>query len=1549
MTFPKLDSSSLQISQQFLVFQIFLPISSSFNFLLSVQDVKKTKRRLLFSTAFKSIESNPLHAQIPLINLHRGEWMNLCFDVDNYVKYLFHESFMSLDRIEMSPSFSIRRIFTLRRCPPGTIDDGSNCGYLPPGVTMSDPIPSSCSFPVTVRASTQIYWAEKTEYLLSAASIPTGSSFSATSTLASSSASSSTHPSSQRLTPPRSSHVISAAPKVPQQIHPPPQHASRIPSSSQKKVSIIAPPSSARPKQSASQRAASEPKLLVRNNSSHSIASSSASSSSSKQTPSTSSSQPPRQQSPSLAPSSLPSKPLSSPSSASSSTSSSTRLHQNQSSQPLHSSSSIPAEQRPNSSQRKDSLSSQKENPANESSSSNSLTGNLNEWTTQISEDGSEIVITIGQEEPEVQQSCDEFADVSDLQEKGEDSILDQSCMKSEGSAKAKESKSGSDENENENENESIDNASNEDDEGDGDGDGDDDGGDDSDSDDDPDASFHPSYPPPKSAGSVSFARPSSSSLASYSPANNSNLGFSVSSSPIPSPLLADGSSANSLEIGSSFSADTAEHPLSLLSDPFLRATSSGGLAAEVEEALLEASRLLKSRYPSTPLAASSSLQAPLDGNSNDGKGEEGERTGSLRGDREKTGERPNSRMLRRKSWVMDGTELREGEMSTLRERDGAEEENEEEDDDEEEGDDDDEDDDDNEEDEGDDGEKNNSFNDSCEVARVKCKESDATDGDGEIKDEKAIEEAEREENYENNNVQNGTEESSELSLSLLERKKEELRRLEEEAVALYGTSILNETSASSAEDNAANDAYEQTQHEEGNEGNISSSHADEEGSCETHQLIQTIGAQTDRQSRPRHNLPSFNATIAHLPSLKQKQNDSMGVTTQRRHDTAPGQPRKMKWVVGEGHQVNKSDDEKQMNDNTQRGGEENINSDDPYQEQDSGDEEKGEDDEEILYENEEQDDLDNVELLRDPETGLLYDAKTGHERHLPEILYCREIDKESKAVEIIMELLESNDSILCVVRSKRDNTFTRYLQLAGLSTTSSFTMPPNKNTIIIVSNIDPDDLKCQFFTAAIFVDLIFSPEEASLYSQISSKKIFFFANDVDGEQAEIVCNNLSKLGGKIDNNVESAIIRWKRRFWKGSYNFEPKKTTESTERGDLFSEIIQNSSDREKDHNEDAEDSGDEHDHIPFLLTSLNRMASYQTSMDVQPQSASDECEEFEDEDDSSSFLTAENEQSSLLLSLIKNDEEEDDIREIDENAEHFQIESKNTTKNLQEQLPSTSSTSNTSHVNDFHCEADASSDKCCSSQISACAKPINTSSFLSTTFNQPISNDPPKPHSNSRKKTKKSAKAASQSVHPMYQRLHHTFVSVMRDILPYSEEEEQKSEETNNTNRKDSSTLEIKEMKQEKMSEKEKIKNTNSKKKEINMNESDSHDESSEENNEISDYSDDFEYSHTFPSDTFNKSHFSECKEEEAYFEGDSYESCQKSEVMEKDEVNREDFEMTDDETAKLLADLTMNAHVSEGEVMDMEKDEDDNILDYMDDSFVALTNEMEKIEIH
>ncbi|XP_035236445.1 uncharacterized protein C3orf67 homolog isoform X1 [Anguilla anguilla] len=154
MQMPKDSRMALGLSQRFLVLQVFVPMGKDFSTELMVTDSGNLKKRLYLSTIHKDLSATPLHAKIPLSSLRLNIWCNMCVDLVSFTSEIFKGApFLSLDRITVSASCRLRRIFTMKLQPADAHNESDLyiCGNGP-----RDIIPKGCQFPPDVQHITQL-------------------------------------------------------------------------------------------------------------------------------------------------------------------------------------------------------------------------------------------------------------------------------------------------------------------------------------------------------------------------------------------------------------------------------------------------------------------------------------------------------------------------------------------------------------------------------------------------------------------------------------------------------------------------------------------------------------------------------------------------------------------------------------------------------------------------------------------------------------------------------------------------------------------------------------------------------------------------------------------------------------------------------------------------------------------------------------------------------------------------------------------------------------------------------------------------------------------------------------------------------------------------------------------------------------------------------------------------------------------------------------------------------------------------------------------------
>ena len=125
MSFPKSKSTSLNIVQTYIVFQIYLYTTKNFFIEIDFTDTENIKNRFLFSTNLRTAKENFFTSVIPIIELPIGKWINLSIDVLSFINsnisnhFKNKKIFKKIDYVSISGSLKIRRIFTMR----GKIND----------------------------------------------------------------------------------------------------------------------------------------------------------------------------------------------------------------------------------------------------------------------------------------------------------------------------------------------------------------------------------------------------------------------------------------------------------------------------------------------------------------------------------------------------------------------------------------------------------------------------------------------------------------------------------------------------------------------------------------------------------------------------------------------------------------------------------------------------------------------------------------------------------------------------------------------------------------------------------------------------------------------------------------------------------------------------------------------------------------------------------------------------------------------------------------------------------------------------------------------------------------------------------------------------------------------------------------------------------------------------------------------------------------------------------------------------------------------------------
>ncbi|KAJ3223186.1 hypothetical protein HK099_001437 [Clydaea vesicula] len=157
-TFPKDEKQSAYLINQFLILQVFIPLGEHVLIELSITDLNNNKRRFIVSSWNKETKLTALHVMLPMNLIKRSVWLNLCFDLVSFVTEFFRgQTFRSLDNIQLSGAFKLRKIFMMKDKPADTTGewDFSN------SITTTEQIPKNLNFNFGVEYLTQVMTAER--------------------------------------------------------------------------------------------------------------------------------------------------------------------------------------------------------------------------------------------------------------------------------------------------------------------------------------------------------------------------------------------------------------------------------------------------------------------------------------------------------------------------------------------------------------------------------------------------------------------------------------------------------------------------------------------------------------------------------------------------------------------------------------------------------------------------------------------------------------------------------------------------------------------------------------------------------------------------------------------------------------------------------------------------------------------------------------------------------------------------------------------------------------------------------------------------------------------------------------------------------------------------------------------------------------------------------------------------------------------------------------------------------------------------------------------
>jgi len=140
IAFPKSSKQTLYLSQQYLVFQIFVQPGQSFSLEVVVVTQSNLKLRLILSSSNREIVVTAHHVKMPCVIMETNTWLNLCIDLTDIVMSYFEGNhFSHVDSLVISANCKLKRIFTLKETPVHALD-----------------IPKMLNFPSSIPHLTQV-------------------------------------------------------------------------------------------------------------------------------------------------------------------------------------------------------------------------------------------------------------------------------------------------------------------------------------------------------------------------------------------------------------------------------------------------------------------------------------------------------------------------------------------------------------------------------------------------------------------------------------------------------------------------------------------------------------------------------------------------------------------------------------------------------------------------------------------------------------------------------------------------------------------------------------------------------------------------------------------------------------------------------------------------------------------------------------------------------------------------------------------------------------------------------------------------------------------------------------------------------------------------------------------------------------------------------------------------------------------------------------------------------------------------------------------------
>ena len=115
MQLPQNDKLSLNLTNNYLVFQMVLISPKSFSIEIAITDTNNIKRRLIFTSSLKEITFTNFHCRIPLLNFPINKWTNFEINVASLTNDCFkNNSLKCIDYIRLSANCKIRKIVSLK-------------------------------------------------------------------------------------------------------------------------------------------------------------------------------------------------------------------------------------------------------------------------------------------------------------------------------------------------------------------------------------------------------------------------------------------------------------------------------------------------------------------------------------------------------------------------------------------------------------------------------------------------------------------------------------------------------------------------------------------------------------------------------------------------------------------------------------------------------------------------------------------------------------------------------------------------------------------------------------------------------------------------------------------------------------------------------------------------------------------------------------------------------------------------------------------------------------------------------------------------------------------------------------------------------------------------------------------------------------------------------------------------------------------------------------------------------------------------------------------